>query len=105
MFKVLLFKVKEEGVSTATFKKHMLEDRPPEIDSTPGIRGYELSFPTDPPDSQYDSYEAMYFESMDDMQEAFESEAADRAHEKGQGIINFGRERSVIVETALTAKF
>lgn len=101
MPKVILMKNRNEGVELDEFKDHMLGERMEEIKRSPGIERYVLSFPSDVGDAPFDSVEEMYFDSEADMRAAFESEAADRAHEKGVDVVDFENERTVVVEAAL----
>lgn len=74
------------------------------VEELPGLRKYTLGEPLHPEEAEWDGVAELYFDSMEAMQEAFESEAGQRMLEDGPNFtmeepqINIPCEETVLYE-------
>jgi len=57
------------------FVEYWETEHAPLVDDLPGVKKYAISLPTDPDRSAYDGMAELYFEDMDALGAAFETEA------------------------------
>jgi len=75
MVKMVVLLVREESLSYEEFLTYWEEEHVPMVKALPDVRRYVTSHPTDPEKSAYDGVAEVYFDDMDELGAAFESEA------------------------------
>ena len=77
MVKMVVLLVRKESFSYEEFREYWEEEHVPLVEELPGVQRYVTSHPTDPEKSAYDGVAEVYFEEMDDLGAAFDSEAGE----------------------------
>lgn len=81
MVKMVVLLVRKESLSYEAFRRYWEDEHVPMVEALPGVQRYVTSHPTDPEKSAYDGVAEVYFEEMDDLGAAFESEAGQALQE------------------------
>lgn len=61
-------------MSMDAFEEHWTEEHVPRVNETPNLKKYTTAVALDPEKSTYDGVAELYFENIDDMNEAMNSE-------------------------------
>lgn len=77
MVKMVVLLVRKESLSYEEFLTYWEEEHAPLVEDLPGVQRYITSHPTDPEKSAYDGIAEVYFEDMETLGAAFESEAGE----------------------------
>lgn len=77
MVKMVALLVRTESLGYEEFLSHWEEDHVPLVEELPGVQRYVTSHPTDPEKSAYDGVAEVYFEDMNTLAAAFDSEAGE----------------------------
>ena len=78
MMKMVDLLVRKEGTSHEEFVDYWFEEHSPIAKEMPGLRKYVTSVPNDPERSPYDGVLELYFDDMDALRAAFDSEEGQR---------------------------
>lgn len=78
MVKMVILLRRKDGWSHDEFVDYWADEHAPLVEDLPGVRKYATSTPTAPEKSDYDGVAELYFDSMADLSEAFDSEAGER---------------------------
>lgn len=78
MMKMVTLLERAPGDSHEAFRSYWEEAHAPLVDDLPGVRRYVTSLPTDPGRSEYDGVAELYFDDMDALKAAFDTEAGRR---------------------------
>lgn len=97
MYKVVFFAKKKAGWDDDEFYEHYEEEHVPLGKELPGIQRYTYGKPIDP-DSEWDLTANLYWETQEDLQEAFESDEMQAVMEDGATFTNQEAQLSVTVE-------
>ncbi|WP_058365664.1 EthD family reductase [Haloparvum sedimenti] len=98
MIKLVEFVVRKEELSHAEFADYWLHDHSPIAKEMPGLKRYVTSLPADPEQSEYDGVLELYFEDMDALSAAFDSEAGQRTMADAESFLQVGAGPRMIVE-------
>lgn len=77
MVKMVVLLVRKESLSYEEFLTYWEEEHVPLVEELPGVERYVTSHPTDPTKSAYDGVAEVYFEDMETLGAAFDSEAGE----------------------------
>jgi uncharacterized protein (TIGR02118 family) len=77
MVKMVVLLVRTESLGYEEFLSHWENEHVPLVEELPGVQRYVTSHPTDPEKSAYDGVAEVYFEDMDTLAAAFDSEAGE----------------------------
>lgn len=69
--------VRKASLSYEAFRTHWEEEHVPLVEALPGVQRYVTAHPTDPEKSAYDGVAEVYFEDMETLGTAFDSEAGE----------------------------
>lgn len=75
MVKMVVLLVRKESLSYEEFLTYWEEEHAPLVEDLPSVQRYVTSHPTDPEKSAYDGVAEVYFEDMETLGAAFESQA------------------------------
>ena len=81
MVKMVVLLVRNESLSYEEFLTYWEEHHVPLVEELPDVERYVTSHPTDPEEAAYDGVAEVYFEDMEDLGAAFESEAGQALQE------------------------
>ncbi|WP_435332724.1 EthD family reductase [Haloarchaeobius sp. TZWWS8] len=77
MIKLVNLLVRRDGMSHEEFQEYWYEEHVPLAKDLPKARKYVTSVPVDPTRAEYDGMVELYFDSMGDLKEAFDSEVGE----------------------------
>jgi len=77
MVKMVVLLVRKESLDYEEFLTHWEEEHVPLVEELPGVERYVTSHPTEPENSAYDGVAEVYFEDMEQLGAAFDSEAGE----------------------------
>ena len=77
MVKMVVLLVRKPSLSYEEFLTHWEDEHVPLVEDLPGVERYVTSHPTDPEKSAYDGVAEVYFEDMETLGAAFDSEAGE----------------------------
>jgi uncharacterized protein (TIGR02118 family) len=98
VLKLVELLVRKEGLTHAEFADYWLDDHSPVAAEMPGVEKYVTSLPTDPDRSEYDGVLELYFEDMDALRAAFDSEAGAETLADAEEFLEVGAGPRMIVE-------
>ncbi|GAB7093608.1 hypothetical protein JCM30237_07600 [Halolamina litorea] len=75
MVKMVVLLVRKESLDYDAFREYWENEHVPLVEELPGVERYVTSHPTDPEKSAYDGVAEVYFEDMETLSAAFDSEA------------------------------
>lgn len=78
MMKMVILLSRSAGWSHEEFRDYWETEHAPLVDDLPDVRKYVTSLPTDPDRSPYDGIAEVYFDDVDALAAAFETEAGER---------------------------
>jgi len=78
MVKMVVLLVRKASLTYEEFLTHWEEEHVPLVEELPAVDRYVTSHPTDPEQSAYDGVAEVYFEDMETLGAAFDSEAGER---------------------------
>lgn len=79
---------KQSEMSTESFRTYYQEEHAPIVRDLPNLSGYQVLFPDEPQQSEYDGIAFLQFESADAMSEAMASETAERMQADGANFVD-----------------
>lgn len=77
MVKMVVLLVRKSSFSYEEFRSYWEDTHVPLVEELPGVERYVTSHPTDPEKSAYDGVAEVYFEDMETLSAAFDSEAGE----------------------------
>jgi len=77
MVKMVVLLVRKASLTYEEFRTHWEQEHVPLVEALPGVERYVTSHPTDPEQSAYDGVAEVYFEDMETLGAAFDSEAGE----------------------------
>lgn len=77
MVKMVVLLVRKDSLSYEQFRTYWEEEHAPLVEELPGVQRYVTSHPTDPEKSAYDGVAEVYFEDIESLGAAFDTEAGD----------------------------
>lgn len=99
MVHFVLLKKRKEGVSREEFEEFMVEEHAKEsIAELPNITSYRAMVPVDPEETEWDSIEIHTYESVEDRDEALDTDVADEGHERLKKAVDLDSELAILAE-------
>lgn len=98
MIKMVDLLVRKEGWSHDEFVEYWYKEHSPIAKELPGLRKYVTSVPRDPSRTEYDGVLELYFDDVDALKAAFDSEVGRRTQEDAAAFIDLDAGPTLIVD-------
>lgn len=98
VIKLVEFLVRKPELTHEAFAEYWLETHSPLAADLPGVKRYVTSLPTNPEKSDYDGVLELYFEDMDALSEAFDSDIGETVMADADEFLEVGAGPRMIVE-------
>lgn len=101
MIKIVDLLVRKDGYSHEEFVERWQGDHGDLAKDLPGLRKYVTSVPDSPEHAEYDGVLELYFDDMEAMNEAFQSDIGQEVQEDAEEFIDLGTGPRLIVEETI----
>ncbi|MCL9817121.1 EthD family reductase [Natronocalculus amylovorans] len=98
MIKLVEFLIRDPALTHEEFKTYWLETHTPIASALPGVHKYTTSLPTSPEHAAYDGVLELYFEDMEALSAAFDSQVGEETMTDAAEFIQVGAGPRMIVE-------
>jgi uncharacterized protein (TIGR02118 family) len=98
VIKLVELLVRKEGTTHEAFADYWLDEHSPVAAEMPGVEKYVTSLPTDPEKADYDGVLELYFEDMDALRAAFDSQEGAETLADAEEFLAVGAGPRMIVE-------
>ncbi|WP_139172758.1 EthD family reductase [Halopelagius longus] len=86
--KMVILARRREDMSHEECIEYMEEEHAPLVQELPGLRKYQSSVPLNPDEAGFDEMAQLWFDSPEEMNDAFESEAGRRVQEDAENFLD-----------------
>jgi uncharacterized protein (TIGR02118 family) len=98
MIKLVVNLVCKDGMSIEEFATHWNEEHAPRASEIPHMNRYTTAVALDPDNSEYDGIAELYFDSPEDIDRAFESEAGQWALDDLENFTETDQNSQIVLE-------